>query len=99
MPFYFTQMQCYGSPDPESVGFADIRQVQHMFFMNNLHLHDGENDITDLVYIVTCMFQTGHPLNCNNYICDYDSNGITDISDLVDFVDYMFSSGPPPPEY
>jgi len=35
MPFYFTQMQCYGSPGPDSVGFADIRQVQHMFFMNN----------------------------------------------------------------
>lgn len=35
MPFYFTQMQCYGSSDPDSVGFADIRQVQHMFFMNN----------------------------------------------------------------
>jgi len=35
MPFYFTQMQCYGAPDPDSVGFADIRQVQHMFFMNN----------------------------------------------------------------
>ena len=35
MPFYFTQMQCYGSPDPNSVGFADIRQVQHMFFRNN----------------------------------------------------------------
>jgi hypothetical protein len=35
MPFYFTQMQCYGRPDPDSVGFADIRQVQHMFFMNN----------------------------------------------------------------
>ena len=35
MPFYFTQMQCYGSPDPENVGFADIRQVQHLFFMNN----------------------------------------------------------------
>ncbi len=35
MPFYFTQMQCYGSPDPDSVGFADIRQVQHLFFMNN----------------------------------------------------------------
>jgi hypothetical protein len=35
MPFYFTQMQCYGSPAPDSVGFADIRQVQHMFFMNN----------------------------------------------------------------
>ncbi len=35
MPFYFTQMQCYGSPNPDTVGFADIRQVQHMFFMNN----------------------------------------------------------------
>lgn len=35
MPFYFTQMQCYGAPDPDSVGFADIRQVQFMYFMNN----------------------------------------------------------------
>lgn len=35
MPFYFTQMQCYGAPDPDNVGFADIRQVQHTFFMNN----------------------------------------------------------------
>jgi hypothetical protein len=34
MPFYFTQMQCYGSPDPNSVGFADLRQAQHLFFMN-----------------------------------------------------------------
>ena len=35
MPFYFTQMQCYGAADPDNVGFADIRQVQHRFFMNN----------------------------------------------------------------
>ena len=35
MPFYFTQMQCYGTPDPNVVGFADIRQAQHVFFMNN----------------------------------------------------------------
>lgn len=35
MPFYFTQMQCYGTPDPNTVGFADIRQVQHLFFMRN----------------------------------------------------------------
>ncbi len=35
MPFYFTQMQPYGSPDPNNVGFADIRQVQHVFFANN----------------------------------------------------------------
>ncbi|MEE2639500.1 MAG: sialate O-acetylesterase [Planctomycetota bacterium] len=35
MPFYFTQMQCYGSPDSDDVGFADIRQAQFRFFMNN----------------------------------------------------------------
>lgn len=35
MPFYFTQMQCYGAVDPDNVGFADIRQVQHRFFINN----------------------------------------------------------------
>ena len=35
MPFYFTQMQPYGSPDPDNVGFADIRQIQHIFFSNN----------------------------------------------------------------
>ena len=35
MPFYFTQMQPYGSPDPNNVGFADIRQVQHKFFAEN----------------------------------------------------------------
>jgi len=35
MPFYFTQMQNYGTSDPDNVGFADIRQVQHLFFANN----------------------------------------------------------------
>lgn len=35
MPFYFTQMQCYGAADPNNVGFADIRQAQHLFFINN----------------------------------------------------------------
>jgi hypothetical protein len=33
-PFYFTQMQCYGEPNPDNVGFADIREAQTMFFMN-----------------------------------------------------------------
>jgi len=33
-PFYFTQMQCYGAPDPNNFGFADIREAQTLFFMN-----------------------------------------------------------------
>lgn len=35
LPFYFTQMQCYGGPDPNEVGLADVRQAQHVFFANN----------------------------------------------------------------
>ncbi|MHC4200011.1 MAG: sialate O-acetylesterase, partial [Planctomycetota bacterium] len=34
LPFYFTQQQCYGQPDPDSVGFADLRETQRLFFMN-----------------------------------------------------------------
>ena len=35
MPFYFTQMQNYGSPDSAELGMADVCQAQHLFFMNN----------------------------------------------------------------
>ena len=34
LPFYFTQMQCYGDSNPDSIGFADIREAQRLFFMN-----------------------------------------------------------------
>ena len=34
LPFYFTQLQCYGEPNPDSVGFADLREAQRLFFMN-----------------------------------------------------------------
>ena len=32
LPFYFTQMQCYGSDDPDELGMADVRLAQHVFF-------------------------------------------------------------------
>ncbi|MFM9962630.1 MAG: sialate O-acetylesterase [Planctomycetaceae bacterium] len=47
MPLYFTQMQNYGAADSADVGFADIRQVQHLFFMNN-RSHVGMVVQTDL---------------------------------------------------
>ena len=34
LPFYFTQQQCYGEPDPDRVGFADLREAQTLFFMH-----------------------------------------------------------------
>ncbi len=34
LPFYFTQQQCYGEPNPDNPGFADLREVQTLFFMN-----------------------------------------------------------------
>lgn len=47
MPFYFTQMQCYGDADPNTVGLADVRQAQHLFFANN-RKHVGMVVQTDL---------------------------------------------------
>ena len=47
MPFYFTQMQAYGSANPDEVGMADVRQAQHLFFMNN-RSHVGMVVQTDL---------------------------------------------------
>ena len=35
MPFYFTQMQCYGPADPDTIGMADVRQAQLEFLKNN----------------------------------------------------------------
>ena len=35
MPFYFTQMQCYGPANPDTIGMADVRQAQHLFFTNH----------------------------------------------------------------
>ncbi len=34
LPFYFTQQQCYGEPDPNNVGFADLREAQTLFYVN-----------------------------------------------------------------
>lgn len=47
MPFYFTQMQAYGTPDPDELGMAEVRQAQHLFFMNNRE-HVGMVVQTDL---------------------------------------------------
>ncbi len=38
LPFYFTQLQCYGEPDPNNVGFADLREAQTLFFLNADHV-------------------------------------------------------------
>jgi len=38
LPFYFTQLQCYGGTDPNQVGFADAREAQTLFYQNNKHV-------------------------------------------------------------
>ncbi len=35
LPFYFTQLQCYGEPNPNEVGFADLREAQARFANSN----------------------------------------------------------------
>ncbi|MEM7233858.1 MAG: sialate O-acetylesterase, partial [Planctomycetota bacterium] len=38
LPFYFTQLQHYGNPDPNQVGFADLREAQTLFYRGAKHV-------------------------------------------------------------
>jgi hypothetical protein len=59
--------------------------------------HDGSGpDITDLVYLVTYMFQGGPVPPCLPEADVNASGGGPDIADLVYLVTYMFQGGPPP---
>jgi hypothetical protein len=54
-------------------------------------------DITDLVYLVSYMFQAGPQPPClNSADINGDDGDVPDISDLVYLVTYMFQSGPAP---
>lgn len=70
---------------------------------------DHNIDISDLVYLITYMFQQGPPPVCDmpdvpgcseHYYIEADVNGdgicVPDISDLVYLVSYMFQGGPAP---
>jgi hypothetical protein len=59
---------------------------------------DGSGpDITDLVYLVSYMFQAGPQPPCmNSADINGDDGDVPDISDLVYLVTYMFQSGPAP---
>ena len=52
-------------------------------------------DVSDLVTLVSYMFQSGSDPICYEE-ADYDGSGLVDISDLVNMVSYMFLDGPNP---
>ncbi|HOP06596.1 MAG TPA: hypothetical protein PLF13_04815 [candidate division Zixibacteria bacterium] len=54
-----------------------------------------EISISDLVYLVSYMFQEGPAPECEDE-ANIDGSGGIDINDLVMLVSYMFQSGPPP---
>ncbi len=59
--------------------------------------HSGSSpDISDIIYLVTYMFQLGTRPICTHEV-DLNDDGIMgDIADLVHLVDFMFRDGPPP---
>lgn len=59
---------------------------------------DGDSipDITDLIAMVTYMFQGGNEPFCPKVMDVDGSGGIPDISDLIYLVEYMFQGGPVP---
>lgn len=54
-------------------------------------------DISDIIYLVTYMFQGGEEPFCPEVVDLNQSGGVPDISDLTYMVEYMFQGGPPPP--
>jgi hypothetical protein len=52
-------------------------------------------DVSDLVYLVTWMFQSGPLLPCPQH-ADVDNSGALDVTDLVYVATFMFGSGPAP---
>jgi polyhydroxybutyrate depolymerase len=61
--------------------------------------HDGapEPDITDLIFMVTYMFQGGpEPACMDEADINGDGSETPDISDLIDLVEYMFQGGAAP---
>ena len=56
---------------------------------------DGNVDISDLIILISFMFQGGQFPACEEE-ADFNGNGSIDLSDLVLMVAYMFQSGSPP---
>ncbi len=85
-----------GVDDSLAIQFAFPDRVYIM--AGNVNASGGV-DITDLVYLVSYMFQGGpapQPIEAANVNC---SDGPPDIADLVYLVDYMFNAGPAPCYY
>ena len=53
------------------------------------------NDISDLTYLVSYLFQNGPPPPCEEE-ADVDASGQIDVSDLTYYVAYLFQGGPAP---
>ncbi len=60
--------------------------------------HEGGTvTISDLVYLINYMFQSGpEPFCMEEANLDSSPDGLADISDLIYLVDFMFRGGPPP---
>jgi hypothetical protein len=80
--------------DPGGTGCCDIR--------GDINHNGSQPDVSDLVYLVTYMFDGGSPPVCEDPVgsgyypeADINSDGsIPNISDLVDLVTYMFMGCP-----
>ncbi len=82
--------------DFNSNGIGDACEVCCIGIRGNANGDTGDViDISDLVFIVSFMFQGGLLPPCLEE-ADANGDGVIDISDLVYLVSYMFQGGPPP---
>jgi len=87
-----------GQEDSDSNGVGDVCEVQSecIGMRGNVDGYVGDTiDISDLVYLVTYMFQGGPPPPIFEE-ADVDASGEINIADLIHLVMYMFQDGPDP---
>jgi len=56
---------------------------------------DGQNDISDAVFLLASLFQDGAAPACEDS-CDINDDGDIDIGDVIHGLDGLFSGGPAP---
>jgi subtilisin family serine protease len=91
-----------GGPDDKpgwdpSYGWGRVNARRSLALLGNRFVRgdtnsDGDVDISDAIFILSYLFDTGKPLSCRD-AADANDDGLIDLSDPVQLLDYLFLGG------
>jgi thermitase len=92
-----------GGPDDKpgwdpSYGWGRVNARRSLALLGNRFVRgdtnsDGELDISDAIFILSFLFDSGRALSCRD-AADANDDGLIDLSDPVQLLDYLFLGGP-----